>query len=413
VILKVSLRSVLRHRRRTILTVLTMMAGFVLSAVAISWAEGTYDGIISLFTNSMTGQIQIHAAGYLDDPSIYDTVDDYTSVGEALDSTDGVRTWAPRTYTGALVSLIPSGSGGIARNSAGSMITGIDPVREEEATSFSGQIASGAMLTPGGDSLGILLGSGLAVILEAGIGDTVVVFSQAADGSAADARFTVRGFVDTGNDYSDRTGSWIALRTAQDLFVLRGRVHEIAVMTASLSHLRELSSEISGRLGRPDLDVQPWMVFQETFYKSMKADMDSMWVMIVVIVIVTAMGVFNTVLMSVLERRREFGVLNALGTRPGFIVRMVVTEAMVMAAASIVAGTLISLVVIGILSKHGLVLNEPVTYGGMAYDRMSALLTPICLWIPAAAVALTSFAVSLIPAVKASRTRPARALRTV
>ena len=97
-LLKISVRSVLRHRRRTILTILTMVAGFVLSAVAISWAEGTYNGIISLFTDSRTGQIQIHAEGYLDDPSIYDTVDGYDSVEAVLDGITGIRTWTPRIY---------------------------------------------------------------------------------------------------------------------------------------------------------------------------------------------------------------------------------------------------------------------------------------------------------------------------
>jgi ABC-type lipoprotein release transport system permease subunit len=266
---------------------------------------------------------------------------------------------------------------------------------------------------PGTGTPGILLGTGLARILTAGRGDTVVVFSQAADGSIADGKFLVTGLVDTGDDYSNRTMSWIALDEAQELFVLPGRIHEIAVMTRSLSRLDELTSEIATALGRPDLDVAPWTVFQKTFYTSMKADMDSMWVMIFVIVMVAAMGVLNTVLMSVLERRREFGVLNALGTRPGFIVRMVVTEAFVMALAGVAAGSILSLPIIGILTRHGIVLDAPVTYGGMAYNRMSAMLTPACLLIPAAAVLLTSVAVSLIPALKASRTEPAKALRTV
>jgi putative ABC transport system permease protein len=415
---RLSVRNVLRQKRRTILTVLTMMAGFILSAVSISWSAGTYNGIISLFTDSRTGQIQVHGNGYLEDPSVYTTVDDYLSVGSTLDSIDEIRAWAPRTYMGGLVSLLPAGSHGIAENSAGAVITGIDPTREDGATSFGNQIIEGSMLSPGsGISMNtpvqMLLGSGLATVLGAGIGDTVVVFSQAVDGSVADRKFVIIGFVDTGDDYSNRTMCWITLDEAQDLFVLHGRVHEIAVMTRSLSHLEELTALITASLGRADLQVEPWMVFQNTFYTSMKADMGGMWVMIFVIVLVAAIGVLNTVLMSVLERRREFGVLNALGTRPGFIVRMIVTEALFMGLLSIIAGSLISLAAISFLAGHGIVLDAPVTYGGMAYNRMSSTLTFACFWVPAAAVLFTSAVVSLIPALKAARTRPAQALRTV
>ncbi|MBD3277475.1 MAG: ABC transporter permease, partial [Candidatus Aegiribacteria sp.] len=83
---KLAWRNVFRQKRRTVLTLLTMTGGFVLSSVAIGWMEGSYESIIMFFTGSRTGQIQIHAEGYLDDPSIYKTVDNFDELGESLDS---------------------------------------------------------------------------------------------------------------------------------------------------------------------------------------------------------------------------------------------------------------------------------------------------------------------------------------
>ncbi|MEA3266715.1 MAG: ABC transporter permease, partial [Candidatus Fermentibacteria bacterium] len=209
---KLAWRNIFRQKRRTILTILTMTGGFVLSSLAIGWMDGSYSGMILFFTNHRTGQIQIHKSGYLDNPSIYDTVDDYITVGEQIETVDGVRTWAPRIYVGALLASREEGtSDGIFSNSAAASIVGIDPVMEENATGFSSQIIDGEMLTASeADSSlratgQILLGKQLALMLNASVGDTLVLFSQAADGSGADRKYTVRGIVSTGNNEVDRT----------------------------------------------------------------------------------------------------------------------------------------------------------------------------------------------------------------
>ena len=417
---KLAWRNIFRQKRRTVLTLLTMTGGFVLSSLSIGWMNGSYNSIIFFFTNNRTGQIQVHHEGYLADPSIYSTIDNFEQVGSILDSIPDVRTWAPRIYTGALLALKPAGqTNNVFSSSAAASVIGIDPVREQEATGFSSQIIEGEMLTSSDADTSlfstgqILLGKELAITLDASAGDSLILLSQAANGAVADKRYVVVGIVSTGNAQIDRRTSYITLPDAQKLFALEGEAHEIAVLSRTLNEIDNLTTVISGRLSGRNLETDSWKVFAKEFYNGMKADESSLEVMIFIIVLVAAMGVLNTVLMMVLERRREFGVMKAMGTRPGFIVRMVMLEANIMGFISILLGSIISTAGLLLLSKHGIVMNPPLDYGGTVFREMVASISPDCYWIPALCVMLTATIVSWIPALNAAHTKPAKALRTV
>ncbi len=417
---KLAWRNIFRQKRRTVLTLLTMTGGFVLSSLSIGWMNGSYDSIIFFFTNNRTGQIQVHHEGYLADPSIYKTIDNFEQVGSILDSIPDVRTWAPRIYTGALLATKPAGhTSNIFSSSAAASVIGIDPAKEQEATGFSNQVIEGVMLTASdadtslSSSGQILLGKELAITLDASVGDSLILLSQAANGATADKRYVVIGIVSTGNTQIDRRTSYITLRDSQELFALEGEAHEIAVLSRNLDEVDNLTATISGRLSGRNLETSSWKAFALEFYNGMKADESSLQVMIFIIVLVAAMGVLNTVLMMVLERRREFGVMKAMGTRPGFIVRMIVLEANIMGFVSILLGSIISTAGLLFLSKHGIVLDPPLDYGGTVFREMIASISPDCYWIPAICVMLTATVVSWIPALKAAHTKPAKALRTV
>ena len=83
-ILKIAIRNVLRQKRRSILTILTMFGGFTLAAFSIGWSEGTYTRVIDMFTRNRLGHIQVHREGYLDRPSIYKTIDQYETRGRRI-----------------------------------------------------------------------------------------------------------------------------------------------------------------------------------------------------------------------------------------------------------------------------------------------------------------------------------------
>ena len=417
---KLAWRNIFRQKRRTVLTILTMTGGFVLSSVSIGWMDGSYQGMILFFTNHRTGQIQVHRAGYLENPTIYDTVNDYTSLGEQIQSLDKVRTWAPRIYTGALLaSRSENAPEGVFSNSAAASVIGIDPVLEERATGFSQPITRGVMLaaSEADSSLRatgqILLGDKLALILDVSEGDSLILLSQAADGSGADRKYTVTGIFSTGNTDLDRTTCYLTLADAQLLFALDNRVHELAVMTASLDDVKKLTVEISELAEPMGLSASHWKTFAKEFYAGMRGDEAALKIILVIIIAVAALGVLNTILMMVLERRREFGVMKAIGTESGSIVKMLVLEANIMGLVSIVLGSVLSTAGLLLFAEHGIIMDPPLSYGGFLFREMVAIITPACYWIPALCVMATASVVSLIPAIKAAGTDPARSLRKV
>jgi putative ABC transport system permease protein len=136
-----------------------------------------------------------------------------------------------------------------------------------------------------------------------------------------------------------------------------------------------------------------------------------MWISLVIVVLIVAIGVLNTVLMSVLERTREYGVLKAIGTKPGQIVKLILTEVNIMAIFSILLGFGVALVLNSLLAAHGIHLGIEFSYGGMTFDTFKSEINARSFYIPAITIFLSASMVGLFPAVKAARTDAARSMR--
>lgn len=401
-IFRIAFRNIFRQKRRTVLTVLTMFGGYTLASIGIAWSDGTYSNIIDMFTRNQFGHIQLHKEGYLDRPSLYKVIPSFEEIGGIAQSINGVQTWTPRIYASGLAS--------VGEKSAGIKIIGIDPERESSATRFEDKIVRGAYFS-GPHAKEAIIGAGLAKILGAEVADEVVIVSQAADGSIANDMYKITGISESGSETEDRTALYLTLLQAQELLVLEDSVHEIVVIADKLKGVRKLAGIIENNLPDESLSASPWQVFAKSFYDAMKADQQGGWITIAVIILVVAVGVLNTVLMSVLERRREYGALKALGTRPGQIFRLVIYEVNIMASASILIGACAALIANYALSIHGLSLPEPFHYGGMEFAKMYAEINMRSMIIPAVVVAASASLVAVFPAVRASRTPPARAMR--
>ncbi len=402
-ILKIAFRNTFRQKRRTILTALAMAVGFTLLSLTIGLSDGAYGGIIEMFTRNRTGHIQVHREGYLDKPSLYETIDGYTTVGEKIQRTEGVEAWTPRVYA--------AGLGSVGEKSTAVQIIGIDVTREIQTTRFDNKVVEGSVLaeTPSHQAV---IGTGLAKILSAKVGSEIVIFSQAADGSLANDVYKIIGIAESGDDPTDRTVCYLHIEDAQELFVLEGRAHEIAVIVSNINHVDKVTNAIEASLNDSSLDVAPWQVVAKSFYRAMRADQQGDAISRWVIMLIVAIGVLNTVLMSVLERTREYGVLKAVGTTPFQIFRLVICEVVIIALGSICIGALLGVLANYLLSIYGITYPEEISYGGMKFKTLYAEVNVRSLITPAITVMLSAAVVSLFPAIKAARILPARAMRT-
>ncbi len=401
-ILKIAFRNIFRQKRRTILTALAMIVGFTLSSVFIGWSDGGYANIIKMFTRNRIGHIQVHREGYLDKPSLYKTINAYLSVGEIIQSSTEVEAWTPRVYA--------AGLGSVGEKSTTVQIIGIDVERESETTQFDKKVIEGRVpaKTPSHEAI---IGKGLARLLSGTVGSEIVIVSQAADGSIANDMYTIVGITESGDDRSDRMACYLNLQDAQELLVLEGRVHEMVVVLSNINRVRKITQALETRLKDLTLDVSPWQEVAKSFYRAMQADKKGDAVARMIIMLIVAISVLNTVLMSVLERTREYGLLKAVGTKPMQIFWLVICEVAIIAVGSIIVGMFLGVLINYLLSIYGITLPEEFTYGGIKFDKIYAEVSTRSLIIPAITVLLSAIGVSLFPAIKAARITSARAMR--
>jgi len=399
-LLKIAFRNIFRQTRRSVLTALAMAGGFVLASFSIAWSDGTYHGVIDLFTRHRLGHIQIHAQGYLDRPSLYRTMDDASAIGRVIEQHDDIEAWTTRVFAAGLASA--------GEHTAAVRIIGIEPVREARATRFDEGIIRGRALGGAGE---IVLGEGLTRLLHAELGAEVVLISQGADGSIANDLYTVVGITDNGDAASNLTDAYLRLCDAQELLVLGTRVHELVITVRRLARVGPCARHIEQLLDDPQLAVEPWQEFASDFYRAMQADRKGMWISLFVIMLVVAAGVLNTVLMAVLERRREYGLLKALGTTPGQVFRLILLEVNLLALGSVAVGSVVALGINRFFSIRGIRLPEPITYGGVSFFELHTELNVSSFVTPALTVLLTATLVALLPAWRAVTTDPADAMR--
>lgn len=399
---RLAFRNVFRQRRRSLLTALMMVGGFCLSSVSISISDGSYGHLIDIFTRDHTGHLQIHRAGYLDRPSLYATLDEVAAIGDVLDGDDRVSGWAPRVYAPALAFR--------GAKTTGVRLMGVDPAPEAATTRLPRKVSRGRFFS-GPDEHAVILGHSIADLLGADVGDEVVLIGQGADGSIANDLFPVVGITGASGQVRSSRTAYLPLGTAQEFLVLPGRVHELAVVLHDVDEARASAADLQTRLADRDLDVSPWQVVEAEFYRAMRADVEGMWVSLLVIIVIVAIGVLNTVLMTILERTREFGVLRALGTRPRTVFGLILLETAFLAGLSLVPGAALSAGLNAWLAAVGIPMSVGVEVGGVLFSHMYGELNARTLWLPASVVFGAAVLVSLLPALRAAHVVPVDALR--
>lgn len=400
---KLAFRNILRQRRRSILTALSMSGGYVLCVLSFSLVDGSYSNVIRIFTEDQTGHVQIHKDDYVKRAKIYKTIDDQAAVREVLDRHEEVVSYAPRVYAPAL-----SYAGD---HNSPVQVVGIAPEMEARTSRVEQKLREGNWLvtTPGPEGYyGALIGRGVAEALDIGLGDEIILISQGADGSIANDIYLVNGIVGTRTS-TDRLSVYLPLMAAQEFLTLQGRVHEYAIVLEDIDDAREVAAELQAEL--PRLTVSPWQVVRETFYKTMESDKRGNRFTLGVVLFIVFIGVLNTVLMSVLERTREFGVLKAIGSRPLKILSLITLETLILACMSLAVGIVIAIPVIAFFTLRGIEMPEPVDLGGVQFSFMTGAFNFEVFAVPILIILFYALVVSIPPGIRAARVSPTAAMR--
>jgi putative ABC transport system permease protein len=408
-LLRLAWRNIGRNKRRTALTLAAAVFAVVLVVQMISLTTGMHERMIEDNVRMHAGHLQITGAGYLDDRTLERFVSWTPRLAAAVDATPGVVAAAPRLNGFALLSR-GDASQGVA-------LLGVDPAREARVSTWPVRVARGAFLAGGGHE--ILLGEQLAEALGVDVGGEVLVYTVAYTLENVYELFTVRGVLRVPDATLGRSLALISLADAQALFVYGERVSEVALLARDAGRLDETRAAVAANiapLSAEPLDVNPWPLVMPDLAQLLAIDNVQNYSMLAILVVVVGFVLLLTILMSVLERQRELGVLLALGLSPRAIFQLVYLESLLLSGAGLVLGLALALPAAAIMSHHPIRITGAAAEMSAQFGMEPVIAWRLDVWNPLITtglmVALASLA-ALYPAAKAASARPVDALRSL
>ena len=404
VFLKLAVRNIARIRRRSIITLTAITIG--LAGLVFLWAyvEGINCQMVDNITSYLTGHVQLHAVGYHDDPTLDLAFDEPSRLSSILNRQPLILATAPRVEGEALASG--------PEKTRGVLVVGVDPRQEQKITTLANTVASGSYLSAD-DVQGILLGTQVAKVLQVTVGNEVTLVTQAADGSLGAGRYRVRGLYDTGIDLIDGAYVFMTLSAAQELYSLDDRVTTLAIRLRDIAEAAPFARGLKGEAGA-QFEVLSWQALMPSLADNVALHRLFAYIIVAVVFAVITLGIANTILMGVMERIREFGVMMALGTDMRQIQRIVLYEALLLGLAAVAMGAALGSAVVGYLGARGIHLEQYAEavqsmpgLTGTVYPHISI----VHLSILSALLLATTVLASLYPAWKAGGLTPIEALR--
>lgn len=399
-------RNLWRQPRRTLLTVAVIMLAGAVTVFLLALQTGSYATMKDNTLGVFDGFAQVQPPKYLDDPGIRRTIAHPERLAQAIERIKGVNAVALRGATYALLSR--------GQHSVGTYVVGVQPGAEARVSSIARSVRAGHYLGPG-NGAEVVIGQALARNLGVGVGDRLTLLGMARDGSVAADVLTVRGVFSSGVSALDRQLAEIPLARFQADFAMGGLANLLVVSGRGLAQVQAALPAIR-RLAEPQgLAVRSWNELEPGLAGAIHLDASTSMLWYVSLVVVVVVLLLNTLLMSVLERTREFGVLLALGMRDGAIGRMVWLELILLLGIGLTAGIALGGGLVAWYGVHGIAL--PGAEGVFAQwglpSRMYPQLSAFSLLTGPAAIALATSAAGVFPYLRIRRLRPVPAMRAV
>jgi ABC-type lipoprotein release transport system permease subunit len=397
-----------RNPRRTGLTVAATVFAVVLVVFAVAMAAGTHEKMIEDTVRVNAGHLQISGKGYRENQTLEEFVHFDARMEREVAQTQGVRGYAPRLVSFGLISKDTS--------TRGVAVIGIDPELEATVSTLASRVREGSFLSAP-DAREIVLGERLAANLTAQPGDELLLYSVAYSLETAFDLFRVVGIVKLPDPTMDRSLALMPLRAAQEFFVYGDRVSEVAVLVEDAEHAPAVQALLRGALSDDaGAEIHTWRETLPELEQLIFLDDAGMYIILLILIVVVGFGILNTILMAVLERKREFGVLLALGLRPASVFRIVFLESMMLALVGLMIGLAIGIPLVAYFEAN------PIAFTGQAAEAIELFgMEPVMTWklkpLNPIGSAVTIFGVAavaaLYPALKASRGRPVDVLRSL
>ncbi|KOH46725.1 ABC transporter permease [Sunxiuqinia dokdonensis] len=332
--IKLAWRNLWRNKRRTIITISSIVFSVLLASFMRSLQEGSYGSMIDNVVKFYSGYLQVQDSAFWDERTLENTFQPSPELISNIKKIDDVTLVSHRIESAALTAN--------GMRSKPAMVLGIEPELEDKITNISKKITKGSFLTPHDN--GVVIGEGMASYLELGVGDTLTMISQGYHGISANGLFRVKGIMSHPNKEYDNRLIYLSLETARNFYSAPGISTSLVIMTDNHYGVNQLKKKI-GKILPEQNTVMTWVEMQPELEQLIQSDRGGGIIMLGVLYVVIAFGMFSVVMMMVKERKREFGVIHAVGMRKTKISTMLFLETLMIGVIGSIIGLFISVLI--------------------------------------------------------------------
>lgn len=330
-ILKLAWRNLWRNKRRTAITIASVFFGVFFSVFMSSVQQGSMDNMLENLVRFYSGYLQIQDEDFRDTRTVNNVLDYRPVLDSLLKHTEHITQSTQRIESFALASS--------GERSRGAAILGIQPEEEDLISNISQWVDTGAYLQS--ESNGVMMGKDLASYLNLNLHDTLILLGQGYHGTTAAGKYRIEGLLDFPLQDMNNNLVYMPLETCRELFSIPGKSTSVVIMLDDRKRTDVVKSNLTSALNN-DLKVYSWYELLEEMQNFVEGKLAGGKIIKGILFMVIGFGILGTVIMLMAERKREFGIMIALGTRKMVLTAMLLAESVLIGILGILSGLFLS-----------------------------------------------------------------------
>lgn len=408
IIFLLSWRNVWRNRRRSVVVIFSIGLGILTMFFMMGLMNGMNYQMLDNTISTSLGHVSVHKENFMDNvkPSY-----SFKPGKDFMEKMEGARDfrWAPRVKTQAMIRS--------SETSQGVLITGIDPSREKEVSKLFDYTSreDGSVYLDSMDAKEILISQRTADKLELEIGDRLVLMLQDVNGEMIGEALTVKGVFSSPVASFDKFVVFTGIGNLQRITGIGDKISEITVRTGTRDLSYKTKNTIVPWIDDSEITVKTWQEMAPSIVSAIRLYDAMMFIFFGIVFTTIIFSVANTMIMAIMERFHEIGVMKCVGTRPLYIFIMIVLEALNLGFLGMVAGLASGGLILLVLAFTGLDLSmfsETMSIWGTG-SVIYPLIFPKDIVGSVLIVFITAVLAAVYPAIKAARIKPLEALHFI
>ena len=400
---KLAWKNMWRNKHRTAITMSAVFFAVVLSILTSSLWNGVFDNLIKNVVSYYSGYIQVHKKGYWDERTLDNTFLGTVQLENKIRQHHNVIGVAPRLEAFALAS-----SEDLTK---GCMVMGISPDDEDKITTLKSKVSKGEYLI--NNDRAVLLGEGLANRLKLQVHDTIVLIGQGYHGATAAGKYQIKGLVKFGSPDLNNQSLFLSLSTMQELFSAEGILTSYVLALKKTSLLNSTASAVQSTIGS-EYETMTWEDMMPEVVQHIRTDNASMYIIQGILYMLICFGIFGTLLMMMVERKYELGMLVAIGMKKLILMQLLSMESLMTLISGCILGMLASIPIVYYLNKYPIQFTGQLaeTYEEFGFEAIFPSSTDPQIFITQGLVVLIlGMLLSIYPLVKIASLNPVSAMK--